>query len=250
MDLAVPALGYKNHVGIDRRHRPNDLVTGSGPSRTRNPTANLISKAKVAAMCSSNTAYRSRANERLLARTGRRSQIHRKKPPRKPMPKLTARAKSEEVAAVEHLFAHEKGPMGLVVRTDGLAKTPVKIRTCQPRLDIEANDLGSPAVSPGVAGLQRPSGFDNTHRRQSNKRPALASADKPTPPTRHDKVLWRCPRSPYIGGPLTPDVHDGVACYLHELLPRHVSEKRRLIYLCSCSSVRSSVRRQAGQFPP
>src|SRR5215207_4575679 len=76
------------------------------------------------------TAYRSRANERLLAENGRRSQIHRKKPPRKPMPKHTARAngaKSKVRAAVEHVFAHEKGPMGLVVRTIGLARARVKI---------------------------------------------------------------------------------------------------------------------------
>src|SRR5215203_1149262 len=63
-------------------------------------------------------------------KNGRRSQIHRKKPPRKPMPNHTARAngaKSKVRAAVEHVFAHEKGPMGLVVRTIGLARARVKI---------------------------------------------------------------------------------------------------------------------------
>ena len=48
----------------------------------------------------------------------------------KPMPKHTARAngaKSKVRAAVEHVFAHEKGPMGLVVRTIGLARARVKI---------------------------------------------------------------------------------------------------------------------------
>jgi len=81
------------------------------------------------------TAYRSRANERLLAENGRRSQIHRKKPPRKPMPNHTARAngaKSKVRAAVEHVFAHEKGPMGLVVRTIGLARARVKIGLANP----------------------------------------------------------------------------------------------------------------------
>ena len=76
------------------------------------------------------TAYRSRANERLLAENGRRSRIHRKKPPRKPMPNHTTRAngaKSKVRAAVEHVFAHEKGPMGLVVRMIGLARARVKI---------------------------------------------------------------------------------------------------------------------------
>src|SRR4051812_20549971 len=48
----------------------------------------------------------------------------------KNMPNHTARAngaKSKVRAAVEHVFAHEKGPMGLVVRTIGLARARVKI---------------------------------------------------------------------------------------------------------------------------
>jgi hypothetical protein len=36
-------------------------------------------------------------------------------------------AKSKVRAAVEHVFAHEKGPMALVVRTIGLARARVKI---------------------------------------------------------------------------------------------------------------------------
>ncbi len=36
-------------------------------------------------------------------------------------------AKSRVRAAVEHVFARQKGPMGLVVRTIGLARARVKI---------------------------------------------------------------------------------------------------------------------------
>lgn len=46
------------------------------------------------------------------------------------MPKRTARsnaAKSEVRARVEHVFARQKGPMGLVVRTIGLARAKVRI---------------------------------------------------------------------------------------------------------------------------
>jgi transposase, IS5 family len=46
------------------------------------------------------------------------------------MPAHTARAngrKSKVRAALEHVFAHEKGPMGLVVRTMGIARARVKI---------------------------------------------------------------------------------------------------------------------------
>jgi IS5 family transposase len=35
--------------------------------------------------------------------------------------------KSKVRAAVEHVFARQKGPMGLVVRTIGLARAAVKI---------------------------------------------------------------------------------------------------------------------------
>src|SRR5215211_2225177 len=58
------------------------------------------------------------------------TRIHRKKPKGKPMPAHIARAngaKAKMRAAVEHVFAHEKGPMGLVVRTIGLARARVKI---------------------------------------------------------------------------------------------------------------------------
>ena len=46
------------------------------------------------------------------------------------MPAHIARAngrKSKVRAAVEHVFARQKGPMGLVVRTIGLARARVKI---------------------------------------------------------------------------------------------------------------------------
>ena len=90
----------------------------------------LLDKTNTARDVWADTAYRSQANERHLADNGLRSRIHRKKPKGKPMPARTARAngrKSKVRAAVEHVFAHQKGPMGLVVRTIGLARARVKI---------------------------------------------------------------------------------------------------------------------------
>jgi IS5 family transposase len=46
------------------------------------------------------------------------------------MPRHTARAngrKSKVRAAVEHVFAQQKGPMGLFIRTIGLARATTKI---------------------------------------------------------------------------------------------------------------------------
>ena len=76
------------------------------------------------------TAYRSKANERSLAGRLLRSQIHRKKPKGKPMPRRTAQANARKSAvrsAVEHVFARQKGPMGLFIRTIGLARATTKI---------------------------------------------------------------------------------------------------------------------------
>jgi transposase, IS5 family len=92
--------------------------------------SNLVSKDNTASDLWADTAYRSKVNEKHLADNGLRSQIHRKKPPGRPMPLNVARAngaKSKVRSAVEHVFAHQKGPMGLVVRTIGLARATVKI---------------------------------------------------------------------------------------------------------------------------
>jgi len=76
------------------------------------------------------TAYRSEKNETMLQRRGFVSRIHRKKPQGKPMPervRIANAQKSKVRSAVEHVFALEKGPMGLFIRTIGIARAKVKI---------------------------------------------------------------------------------------------------------------------------
>lgn len=131
VDLAVPAFGYKNHVSIDRRHglirrwTATDAAAHDGAR-----LADLIDGENTASDVWADTAYRSAKNEAMLADRGLVSQIHRKKPKGRPMAERTRRAnarKSAVRAAVEHVFAHQKGPMGLVVRTIGIARARVKI---------------------------------------------------------------------------------------------------------------------------
>jgi transposase, IS5 family len=58
------------------------------------------------------------------------SRIHRKKPKSRAMAPRTRRANARKSAirsAVEHVFARQKGPMALVVRTIGIARAHVKI---------------------------------------------------------------------------------------------------------------------------
>ena len=131
VDLAVPAFGYKNHVGIDRRHGLIRTWTATDAARHDGAQlANLVTRANTGSGVWADTAYRSKANEQHLAQRGFVSHIHRKKPPGRPMPVNVSRAngaKSKVRSAVEHVFARQKGPMGLVVRTVGLARATVKI---------------------------------------------------------------------------------------------------------------------------
>jgi transposase, IS5 family len=127
----VPAFGYKNHVGIDRRHgliRAWTVTDAAHYDGALLPA--LLDRTNTASDVWADTSYRSKANEQHLADHGLRSRIHRKKPRGKPMPKRIAQAngrKSKVRAGVEHVFAHQKGPMGLVVRTIGIARARVKI---------------------------------------------------------------------------------------------------------------------------
>ncbi len=131
VDLAIPAFGYKNHIGIDRRHGLIRSWTTTDASRHDGALLpELIDKDNTASEVWADTAYRSQANERFLAGRLLRSQIHRKKPKGRPMPWRTARAngrKSAVRSAVEHVFARQKGPMGLFIRTIGIARARTKI---------------------------------------------------------------------------------------------------------------------------
>ena len=130
-DLAVPAFGYKNHLSIDRRHRLiRRWTTTDAAAHDGARLGDLIDPENTASEIWADTSYRSARNEALLAGRGLVSRLHRKKPQGRPMPARTRRAnarKSAVRAAVEHVFAHQKGPMGLVVRTIGLARARVKI---------------------------------------------------------------------------------------------------------------------------
>ena len=131
VDLAVPAFGYKNHVAIDRRH---GLIRGWTASHAAAHDgarlAEVVDADNTAGDVWADTAYRSAKNEAWLAERGLVSRIHRKKPPGRPMAARTRRANARKSAvrsAVEHVFARQKGPMALVVRTIGIARASVKI---------------------------------------------------------------------------------------------------------------------------
>jgi transposase, IS5 family len=131
VDLAIPAFGYKNHVSIDRRFgliRQWTATHAAAHDGAR--LEDVLDRANTASDLWADTAYRSAKNEAMLARCGFVSRIHRKKPPGRPMPermRVANARKSKVRSAVEHVFAHQKGPMRLFIRTIGLTRAHVKI---------------------------------------------------------------------------------------------------------------------------
>jgi IS5 family transposase len=131
VDLAIPAFGYKNHIAIDRAH--GLIRTWAVSHAAAHDGARLeavLDRTNTSSEVWADTAYRSAKNETMLTRRGFFSRIHRKKPKGKPMPERTRIAnaqKSKVRSAVEHVFAHQKGLMGLVVRTIGLQRARIKI---------------------------------------------------------------------------------------------------------------------------
>src|SRR5512134_350864 len=133
IDIAIPVFGYKSHIAIDRRHGiiRRGKVTNAAAHDGARLREGLIDQNNTASDVWADSAYRSAENERFLARIGKTSRIHCRKPKGTPMPRRTARAnavKSAIRAAVEHPFAHQKGFMGLVIRTIGLARAEATIR--------------------------------------------------------------------------------------------------------------------------
>ena len=129
--IAVPVFGYKSHISIDRGFgfiRESAVTAASvadGPMMRQ-----LVSTANTGGEVWADSAYRSRRNEKWLARKMLISRIHRRKPAGKPMPQAIARAnakKSAIRARIEHVFAHQKNRFGLFIRTIGLVRAEAKL---------------------------------------------------------------------------------------------------------------------------
>lgn len=132
IDIAIPAFGYKNHVSIDRRHGVirRSLVTDAAAHDGARLREGLIDPDNTASDVWADSAYRSAENERFLEKAGKTSRIHRRKPKGKPMPVETRKANAAKSAVrsrVEHVFARQKGPMGMVIRTIGVARAKATI---------------------------------------------------------------------------------------------------------------------------
>lgn len=131
MEIATPAYGYKSHVGADRRYRfiRTWAVTDAARHDGRE-LGGLLDRSNTASPVWADTAYRSRKNEKKIAKAGLVSKVHFRKPPGKPMPEAQRRAnsaRSRPRSGVEHVFADQKHRMGLFIRTIGIARARTKI---------------------------------------------------------------------------------------------------------------------------
>ncbi|TLP42092.1 transposase, partial [Cohaesibacter sp. CAU 1516] len=129
--IALPVFGYKSHISIDRKFGfiRGSTVTSAADADGRQ-LRHVLRKDNTASYVWADSAYRSQSNEKWLANNMLISQIHRRKPSGKPMPKATSRAnakKSSIRARVEHVFAHQKNRYGLFIRTIGLARAETKL---------------------------------------------------------------------------------------------------------------------------
>lgn len=201
VDLAVPAFGYKNHIGIDRGHGLIRRWTAThAAAHDGARLEEVLDPGNSASGVWADTADRSAKNEAMLARRGLVSRIHRKKPPGRPMPVLTRRANARKSAlrsAIEHVFARQMGPMGLVVRTLGIARARVKIGLANLAYNMKrlvwlsgrpapASSWPIPAADPTSGPRTSATALPPPARRPQHQ-PSAAPLGWPA------KGFWRCP---------------------------------------------------------
>lgn len=130
-ELVIPVFGYKNHLGIDRRHGfiRSFAVTDAARHDGRQ-LGRVLDPHNTASAVWADSAYRSAANVALLARRGLVPQFQRPKPRGRPMPPHIARgnaARARVRVAIEHVFAAQKCRLGLVIRSVGLARAAARL---------------------------------------------------------------------------------------------------------------------------
>ena len=130
-ELVISVFGYKNHLGIDRRHGfIRSFTVTDAAAHDGRQFGELLDPGNTASSIWADSAYRSAANVALLARRGQVPQFQRAKPRGRPMPPHIARgnaSRSRVRVAIEHVFAVQKCRLGLVVRSIGIARATARL---------------------------------------------------------------------------------------------------------------------------
>ncbi len=132
--IALPVLGYKSHISIDRRFNfIREMAATSASDADGRLLRQVVSMDNTGYELWADSGYRSKRNVKWLSDRMLTSRVHRRKPMGKPMSKATARAnaaRSSIRAHVEHVFAHQKNKFGRFIRTIGLARAEAKLTLC------------------------------------------------------------------------------------------------------------------------
>ena len=120
------------HTSIDRRYRfiRKWDVTDASRHDGRILRRGLLDRKNTGSAVWAESAYRSKQNEAFMEKNGFTFHVHHRKPKGKPMAAHIRRrnaTRSKHRAPVEHVFAYQKGPMALVIRTIGIARAKAKI---------------------------------------------------------------------------------------------------------------------------
>ena len=130
-ELVIPVFGYKNHLGIDRRHGLiRTFTVTDAAAHDGRQLGRLLDCDNTARSVWADSAYRSAANLALLARRGLLPEFQRPKPRGQAMPPHIARgnlSRARVRVAVEHVFAAQKCRLGLVIRSVGLARATTRL---------------------------------------------------------------------------------------------------------------------------
>lgn len=124
--------GYKNHIGIDRRHKfVRRYVVTDAAVHDSQKLDDVLDPSNTASDVWADSAYRSQAIEQRLAERGLKSRIHRRSTRNRPLgarQQAANKTRSTVRARVEHVFGHQETSMGRkLVRTIGLVRAKMKI---------------------------------------------------------------------------------------------------------------------------
>ena len=147
--------GYKNHIGVDRRHKfVRRYVVSDASVHDSQKFEDVLDASNTASDVWADSAYRSAEIEEKLAECGLKSRIHRRAYRNRKLSEAQKAAnttRSKVRARVEHVFGDQKNGMGAeLVRTIGIARA-MQNRNDEPRL--QHAPAGSARAAGGCASL-------------------------------------------------------------------------------------------------
>jgi len=124
--------GYKNHIGVDRRHKfVRRYVVSDASVHDSQKFEDILDTSNTASDVWADSAYRSQEIEETLGRRGLKSRIHRRAYRNRKLSEAQKAAnttRSKVRARVEHVFGDQKNAMGAeIVRTIGIVRARCKI---------------------------------------------------------------------------------------------------------------------------